>query len=264
MPNKSVIKSTLGSPASQQAYIFLLTPNVFSAVSTRLIRFHYMPESISESKSSIWKPVDILGRSEPIRFYSSSGIRKIDLTLMFHVREAGIVLSDTNLNDNTIGPLVPDHENDIEINVRFLRSLVYPDYSDSARAAFTPAPPPVVLLKIGDWLFMRSIVTNVIVDRHGPWSLPALFPNRVEVKISFEEFNVKPYDGNEVFNGSDNVTERELQGITKGVPVVKAPPGVLDTLISKIEAGAGTLSQAAQNALDTVKSKFAITSLNSP
>jgi len=244
----------LSTPLADIAYIALVDPNAMPAVFPRFIKFQYMPESIGENKSANWQYIDILGRSEPIRFYSSSGPRSINLCLTFHALSSRI--------------------DDVELKIRFLRSLVYPDYQAS-KSTNTPFPPPVILLKIGEWLKMRSIVTNISVNRSGPWEPDTLYPTCAEVSLDIQELNVDPFDATDVFFGDDMTSfPVEKQVTSSATPAASnggnlaAQQSVLGNIVSVLGAGAavaagvvgavGTVSAATnaiQNAAKALKSK---------
>lgn len=167
------------------------------------IRFPYMPESFSESKSAEYAQVPVLGRSEPLLGYRGSGPRIFNLNLTF-VAHAEPFLE-------VIKP------------IWLIRSWVYPDYSDDL-----PNVPPRVLFVVGKWLSQRCVVLRVDITYHAPWGrLPwstqittpggltdpfsllkdSVLPYWAEVSLTLQETaentDYTPWDHNQVYEGED-------------------------------------------------------------
>ena len=153
-------------------------PNSFIRRGTTSVRFQGVPNDFSEQKSATWNSTDIIGRSEPIRSYSSSTPRTVSLNLDFH---ASLDQGD----GGTAGEL--------ENKILFFRSLVYPEYG-----AGSIKPPETVLFKFGTWFAMRAVAVDVNVSYPGPYEIPTLRPLFAQVAISLEERNVIPLSRSDI------------------------------------------------------------------
>lgn len=144
--------------------------------------FQNMPEELAESKAANWNDTEILGRSEPIKAYSSSTARAISLTLQF---AASIDAGDKG----TTGSLLD--------KLRFVRSLVYPVYTEITLA------PSKVLLSIGQWFKIVGVVRDYTVTYQRPWTEEATEPTLATVAISIEEANVNPFGRVDILSAAD-------------------------------------------------------------
>lgn len=151
------------------------------------IYFQSMPENFSDSKAPNWNQQEIVGRWTPVRGYSSSSPRTISLMLTFtsSIDQADNGSTYTNVLDN----------------VNKLRSLTYPNYDSYA---YSPDP---VILKIGQMVFMKCIVTAFDCNWRSPWDLDTEVSMVAEVSITFEETNDNPLDASMVMNGSQTRTQ---------------------------------------------------------
>ena len=147
--------------------------------------FEQMPFSFAEAKNANYADIGILGRSEPIKGYANSGPRQFNLNLKF-VAETSIELQ-------------------VQEKVRWVRSLVYPDYS----ASFIRTPPPVVFT-VGTWMSSRCVAISYNVVRSAPWDrfpVETVMPYVAEVDLILHEANSdgarSPFDWKQVKIGSD-------------------------------------------------------------
>jgi hypothetical protein len=147
--------------------------------------FQNMPEEIAESKAANWNDTDILGRSEPLKAYGGSTARAVSLTLQF---AASIDSGDGGTSSALLEKM------------RFVRSLVYPTYTELTTA------PSKVLLSIGQWFKMVSIVRDVAVTYKRPWTEQATEPMLTTVAISLEEANSNPYGRVDILSGLELTT----------------------------------------------------------
>lgn len=155
------------------------------------IRFQHMPKDLSEQKSVNWTTTDIIGRSEPRRQYSNSGPRSLNLNLDFH---ASIKQGDNGT------------AKDLDTKIRNLRSLAYPRYGVGPIRN-----PHAVRLKLGDWLMMRAVVTDINVSYPGPFEVETLRPMFAQVALSLEEWNHIPYSNVEIIAGEDLKENRSVE-----------------------------------------------------
>lgn len=109
------------------------------------ITFNWMPASFSESKSANYANTQILGRSEPVLGYASSGPRVFSIPLVFAAHN--------------------DAFNEVVQTTRAVRSWVYPDYTASGE----PQLPPRLVLQVGSWLSSRCVCRSVDIQYHAPW-----------------------------------------------------------------------------------------------
>jgi len=117
--------------------------------SSQRLTFQMMPEEIMDAKSATWSPVAPVGRGEPYRIYQGSTPRVINLELQFFV--------STDQGDGGT-------TDQVMAKVEWLRSLVYPEESGGLTLH-----PPVVVLLLGDFVSMRSVVHSVSVRYKAPW-----------------------------------------------------------------------------------------------
>jgi len=139
-----------------------------------IIRFQIMPEEVRDSKSANYVNTDIVGRSHPIKGYSSSGPRTLSFSIKFYkFKEEDNPLQEANR----------------------LRALLYPDYSSGI------FPPPLCQVKIGQ-IKMQGVAISADISYRYPWD-ESVSPIFVEVSLTFEETGRKPFSFQEVMNGSD-------------------------------------------------------------
>lgn len=112
------------------------------------IEFQMMPDGISDAKSANYNHIEIVGRSHPVLGYSSSGPRTISFTLIF--------FGNPSLEDTTTVAKVSK-------NLKFLLSLVYPDYSSGVK------PPHRCVLRLGNQVNMICVVSDVNINYRHLW-----------------------------------------------------------------------------------------------
>jgi hypothetical protein len=87
----------------------------------------FIDGDISDSKSAIWTPTQIMNRESPLQGYASSEPRNVGLTMVFIAQEDAI--------------------KEVKDKVNFVKSFVYPDYKT---AAPYPMPPHRIKMVFGD------------------------------------------------------------------------------------------------------------------
>lgn len=158
-------------------------------VTGEILRFGYVPEEIEDSKSANYAPTDIPGRSEPIMGYINSSAREFNLRLTFM---AGVgQLKHVNITPmyqpGTALPVEDDDATFVKLKVDWLRSLLYPDYSNVNYVQ----PPHRVLLSIGGLIKSVCIVMSVNTTYKMPWD-ENLLPYIAEAGMVLQEVNTIP------------------------------------------------------------------------
>jgi len=91
----------------------------------------------------------------------------------------------------------PDSATAVKQKVDWLRSLLYPDYSNPNFVR----PPHKVFLGIGKLIRSQCVVASVNANYKGPWD-EDLLPYLAEVDVSFQEINEIPPGVNVVRAGT--------------------------------------------------------------
>lgn len=169
------------------------------------VRFTYLHDGWSESKSAQWSSTAVLGRSEPIRGYMASGPRVIQLQLAIppeadnfpeapYTRSRVLPISSriqrpparfTTAGEAaqiaaqqsgglTISTTVFGQSEEYTTNyfyqkwrvLDFIRSLVYPEYGSKTDIIY---PPPRVLVIFGTWFSLLGICTSWNMTHRGPF-----------------------------------------------------------------------------------------------
>lgn len=155
---------------------------------TQKLAFDTWPE-IQDQKSSNWTMIPIIGRSEPIPMYQSSGARVVSLSLRL---AAGVVPGDD--------------EKKMEERLSFLKSLTYPSRPGIAGSLSTH--PPLVWVICGEHLNIKAFAQDVAVSYADmPWGHDeevATNPLVADVKIKFVVVNDKLHTSESVRGGGDN------------------------------------------------------------
>lgn len=139
------------------------------------VEFELMPDELSDSNSAQFEDVSPLGRSGPLRAYSSSGPRAISFTLQLH----NDYCKDGILN-----------------TVNKLKALTYPAYTGGN------IMPPKCLVRIGDMINCTATCDEVGVN----WMKPIVDNMYVmaEVSISLSEVTSKAKSTFDVEKGELN------------------------------------------------------------
>jgi len=155
--------------------------------------FQLMPDVFGESKSANWDQIPIIGRSLPYLGYAHSGPRTASFTLLFHA-----------IGGKWTPVWVMEH-------VRFLKSLVYPDYQNG----FT-FPPHRAMLIVGEAIGMVCVAANVTTNWMGPWTFSdsgEAYPFRAEVTIDLIEWGA---NGDE-FGHPHGVFDARTEGMSNSL-----------------------------------------------
>lgn len=115
-------------------------------------QFRFILPEVSKSLTANYENISIPGRSAGVQSYSdTAGISKsVTLELM---AGAGLYVGE-------------DPVKDMEADISFVESLVYPDYSSSI-----VNPPSIVLLYLGPSSILKGVVTSVTVDSMKPYTV---------------------------------------------------------------------------------------------
>ena len=125
------------------------TPNPDTLTDT--LYFTNIPDDIGSSKQANINPTTILGRSETIKTYGSSGGRAWNLNLQFFATDAGASWEE-------------DVKKAVVDKVNWCESLVYPQYINRLSQG-----PPLVRFIFGDYLNVLTLCTSVQTSVTGPW-----------------------------------------------------------------------------------------------
>lgn len=207
--------------------------SLFAQPAGRII-FQYMPEEFTESKTVNWSEADIIGRSEPVIGYRSSGPRVFNIVLTL---AAG---------------LTPDPVFDVIRPLWLVRSWAYPNYSNLR----TPNIPPRLVFVVGSWLIQQCVLLRYDIRYQAPWSrvhlgklfagldlkmilgsqltmpgggspfVDGMVPHKVDISLTLQEVaRVLPPGSVEVMKGTDRYVQDP-----------GGPPGVqlLDPIIEKV------------------------------
>lgn len=142
---------------------------IINTVTGGTIEFDCEPDEISDTVSAQFDPQEIRGRSSPYQGYNSSGPRTLSFSLILHddLCKEGIL--------NTINRL---------------KSLVYPGYGGVLST-------PACLVRIGDMIHMKAIVSDVGVS----WQKP--YRNGVyllaEVSLTLSEVVDTPHSASDIW-----------------------------------------------------------------
>lgn len=132
------------------------SPRYFSAYIVSLVTGETIPlvtapESLGESISANYNEQDILARSAPMIAYTSTGARKVTISMKLH---EDVLPSGYNINSY----------------INSLKSLVYPEYSGSGNLT-----PPSAKLMMGTSLNVIGVVNSVEVN----WITDVYRDNRI-------------------------------------------------------------------------------------
>lgn len=182
------------------------------------VRFTYLHEGWTESKSAHYSSTAILGRSEPVRGYMGSSPRTINLVLSVPPEgdklpgtsfETGFGLNSEELKQEE-NPETGDVIFRSEVTYQdrtyfsrkqevldFFRSLVHPQYGPSSSVIY---PPPRVLIFFGNWFSLVGIVESYSMNHRAPWDDKSMTPHHSEISVTVSECD-EPYSWNEVYDG---------------------------------------------------------------
>ena len=147
----------------------------------------FFPESASDSKSVNWNNIELPGGSHPIYQFVSGGERTVSFTIKL-IRETKPLAA---LKDDKRSP----YNIDINKAVRFLRSCLYPQFSnaDSSGSTVVTAP-PLCKIRVGGNDFghdkggmMTCIMTTCDVEVTKWWDDAQTTPRVAEVSVAFAE-----------------------------------------------------------------------------
>lgn len=120
-------------------------------------------QGIGESVAPNYSDTDVIGRAEPFKAFVGLPSREITLNFTFQVQTG-------------------DLEHEVVLPGRFLDALKYPLYSTQQNRSY---PPPVCLLKIGELLTARVVLTGGDPLWKGPVDLDTLLPHTCEFQATF-------------------------------------------------------------------------------
>lgn len=130
-----------------------------------ILRFTYIDfeAGISESVTPNWVDTDVIARAEPYKTFAGSSSREIQLNFTF-INQTG------DLNSEVVLP------------GRFLDALKMPVYSPQSGISYAP---PTCLLKIGNLLTARVVLTGGDLQWKGPVDVVTLLPHVCEFAATF-------------------------------------------------------------------------------
>ena len=169
-------------PTIVDAYLEIEGPVPADGTGRRL-EFASLPVDISETTAAMYQPITILGRSEPLRVYGSTGVRTWNLDLMFCAHSS--------------------EYNDVVRKINWCRSLCYPRYRQGICIG-----PPTVRLCLGFLINVRTICTSITPSWRTPWSIGLDgrlgYPMQAGVALTLEKISDTPPTFEDVFSGKDN------------------------------------------------------------
>lgn len=118
---------------------------------TKGVRFQMWPDNIQDSKVVNWSNIEVIGRSEPILAFHSSGSRELAFMLLF-------AASVDEADDIGVAK--------VQERVNFLKSCSYP--TKSKETGFSTMP-PVLTLIVGDLIYTRCVIKSIDISWAGTW-----------------------------------------------------------------------------------------------
>jgi hypothetical protein len=112
--------------------------------------FQFMPEDITDTKAAVFQDYPIIARSIPLKAYSFSTSKIVTLVLQFFATPI----------EKELTPTIKD----IMLKIQQLRGCVYANYDKGTR------PPNPVLLRVGNWIAMKAVITQVSVKASKIWA----------------------------------------------------------------------------------------------
>ena len=157
-----------------------------------------IPDEVSDSLGSTFNETNALSRSAPIFSFSNSGPRSIKVQLHLH-RD---MMKQINYNNSNFK--IEDIGDDyVDSLIKKIQAIALPNYNASSKSVV----PPMIALRLGNEVFIKGVVNSgVTVSYTGP-----ILSNRkyAEVTISFNVYEVDPYDANTV------AQDGSFRGITR-------------------------------------------------
>ena len=157
-----------------------------------------IPDEVSDSLGSTFNETNALSRSAPIFSFSNSGPRSIKVQLHLH-RD---MMKQINYNNSNFK--IEDIGDDyVDSLIKKLQSIALPNYNASSKSVV----PPMIALRLGNEVFIKGVVNSGVSTSYtGP-----ILSNRkyAEVTISFNVYEVDPYDANTV------AQDGSFRGITR-------------------------------------------------
>lgn len=161
------------------------------ATNQQSIKFQSMPDDLQSTKTANINEIQILGRSEPIKTYGSSGPRSWNLELHFFNNDG-------------------DSVNEVVRWTNWLESLAYPIYLNGISYGL-----PRLIFAFGNILQVRVICSSVTTTWNSPWDMDGTMtdtqfltnvigPMHASSQIVLDQISRIPFGHNEVFNGVHN------------------------------------------------------------
>lgn len=206
------------------------------------IRFTYLTDNFTESKSANYSATSILGRSEPVRGYLSSSARAINLQLAVPLSGdepeqvkvltpktwSTLSFGDERTADFQNGEFVTQKaETQADIGesfkrklevLDFIRSLTYPHYTADTQKIVQP--PPRVQVILGTWFSLVGILMSYSMTHRSPWAPEGdMTPYFTDVSLTIEECD-QPYSFQDVYGGilrTGGATRKQVGPLTSGI-----------------------------------------------
>lgn len=181
------------------------------------VNFDYFPESYREAKNAQYATIDVMGRSEPIRGYASSGARIFQINFqvaidVVHGINPGLTSEQVSGLHPTYGTAFGNTQSlspaqttklgllqDKTAKLDFLLSLLYPHY-DSTGVGMIRTPPPVLVI-IGSYFAMLGIVENIEFTHKAPYDFDTGISHITEVSMVVSETAANPFSYLDIRNG---------------------------------------------------------------
>lgn len=142
---------------------------------------------ISEEAAVTYASTDVIGRAEAYQSYISTANREIPMT--FHFQVQGLQTSDE----------ATACQNEVVLPARFLEALKYSVYSAAQERTYQPPP---CILRIGDLLTARVIVTSAQIRWRPPYHTQQMIPHGAEVPVTFMIVRKAKSDLSYAFDGN--------------------------------------------------------------
>lgn len=172
------------------------------------------PESISDNMESNFSSQNALSRTSPVFAYNNSGPRTVQITLKLH-RD---MMNEVNKNNarikiNDASGIITNIDDDyVDILIKKLQSIALPRYESSSKNI----EPPSVLLRLGEEILIRGVVTSSISVTY---DLPLLSNNKyAQATVAFTISETAPYNADYVgivgsFRGLTSGMQRKIDSI---------------------------------------------------
>lgn len=145
-------------------------------------------EGITEDSAVMYADTDVPGRAEMYKTYMGTTNREIAIGFQFHAQ----IPDSTETDEDGVNLVVKYAPNWCVQAVRWLDLLKQPVYDPSQDVTY---PPPPVILRVGNLLAARCILTGGSPRWIGPFDPDTMFPNCAEFHAVFTNVRNYPWTG---------------------------------------------------------------------